>query len=386
MLSLFRNYGATPDCTRLVDVNKFVNILVNCDSATFMKDAQEPVRLFNGVSDYQDRPIYSLLAAIINELLNLLPIPSQEFKIFGNSGTWHVYTSNVFLSFIVINCFLLFVATYLTIKVISQCLESCNFSEINNSLFIIFGVALITLNEITKTFFWTPHTQIPNVIIPIYAIYLILNHELFAQRNFVYKHLTFISIGIFVYPFIGILLLIPFFISLQSWKFRVFSCSLAAIPYLSYPIIVELFGGQFRNVTINKFRQFIWVLDVAESEEPLSALLSFIHSFLATVPILPTVFVLSTFTVIFLKDMTLEYLRSYFWRSTIYFGLFYAFFTFFIGFYARRLTYGVMLYFIALAFLAIVRTIPNVRHLTGVLTSAISTLILIFLLSNGAMA
>ena len=146
MLSLFRNYGATPDCTRLVDVNKFVNILVNCDSATFMKDAQEPVRLFNGVSDYQDRPIYSLLAAIINELLNLLPIPSQEFKIFGNSGTWHVYTSNVFLSFIVINCFLLFVATYLTIKVISQCLESCNFSEINNSLFIIFGVALITLN------------------------------------------------------------------------------------------------------------------------------------------------------------------------------------------------------------------------------------------------
>jgi hypothetical protein len=385
ILSLFRSYGEIPDCTRLVGVTKSVNVLVNCDSSVFMKDAQHPMRVFNGVSDYQDRPIYSLLASLVNLFFELLQLPSQNFDVIGNSGNSHVYTSTIFLSFIVINSILLFTAVFLTIAVCKKTLEDSGFNQSSRGLIISCAVAIVTLNEITKTFFWTPHTQIPNVIVPIYSIYLLLNHKRFVEKKFYRRQILAIAIGIFLYPLIGILLLIPFFSSFQSWKFKTIFSSLAAMPYLIYPLIIEFFGGEFRNVTITKYREFVWVIDVARSSDPFANFLNFLRAFLVSIPTVPTLFILVIFTISCFKSRKITYFSDSFWRNSIYFGLFYGFFTFIIGFYARRLSYGFVLYFVILAFFAILKMIPDFKYLKLGLITTLSILVALFLFSNGPM-
>jgi hypothetical protein len=385
ILSLFRSYGDIPDCTRLVSINRSVNVLVNCDSAVFMKDAQNPIRVFNGESDYQDRPIYSLLARVINQIFELLQIPSQNFDVVGNSGSLHVYTSTIFLSFILINSILLFMAVFLTIEVCNKTLEGTGFSTRSRGLITSCAVAIVTLNEITKTFFWTPHTQIPNIIVPIYAIYLLSSYKQFAEKKFYRRHILAIAIGIFIYPLFGILLLIPFFSSFQSWKFKIVISSLAAIPYLVYPLIIESFGGEYRNVAVAKFREFVWVIDVARSSDPFANYLDFSRTFIASIPTVPIIFVMTIFTLMYLKSRKTDYFGGFFWRGSIYFGLFYGFFTFLIGFYARRLSYGFVLYFVILAFLAVLKMVPDSRFLKQGLVITIVALVSLFLLSNGPM-
>ena len=133
-LSLIRNYKQVPECSRLVEVTSQMRVLVNCDSATFMKDAQDPTRIISGVSDYQDRPLYSILAHFISKLWDLSNLPTRNFLVIGNSGLSFNYKSDVYVAFVLINLTLLLLTVWLTLKICSEIFMLVEMPEINQRI------------------------------------------------------------------------------------------------------------------------------------------------------------------------------------------------------------------------------------------------------------
>ncbi|MFM7979907.1 MAG: hypothetical protein ACKPKO_11385, partial [Candidatus Fonsibacter sp.] len=75
IISLFRSYPLDHPCGRVLDINSVMSVLINCDSAVYMKDAQNPIRLVNGESVYQDRPIPTLLVAMLAKFWHFFNLP-----------------------------------------------------------------------------------------------------------------------------------------------------------------------------------------------------------------------------------------------------------------------------------------------------------------------
>ena len=101
IISLFRNYPSNHPCGRVLDINSAMSVLINCDSAVYMKDAQNPVRLVNGESVYQDRPLPTLLVATLSKFWHFLNLPDYYRDVQGNSGqivTYSLITYVIFLA------------------------------------------------------------------------------------------------------------------------------------------------------------------------------------------------------------------------------------------------------------------------------------------------
>ena len=103
LVSLFRKYPPNHPCGKVLSVSKNLNVLINCDSAVFMKDAQEPSRLFDGQSVYQDRPLPTLLVSILSKAWRLFNLPDYYRNVVGNSGIPYTYSLATYLFFLIIN-------------------------------------------------------------------------------------------------------------------------------------------------------------------------------------------------------------------------------------------------------------------------------------------
>jgi hypothetical protein len=102
-MSLLRNYFADPVCGRILNIGMDFNVLINCDSAVFMKDAQNPMRLFDGQSVYQDRPGHASVIWFVGNFLKRIGFPNQTREIVGTSGAVTQYDSVFYLSFLLLN-------------------------------------------------------------------------------------------------------------------------------------------------------------------------------------------------------------------------------------------------------------------------------------------
>lgn len=345
VLSLFRNYPYVPSCSRLVEIGPWIEVLVNCDSSVFFKDVEEPMRLINGISDYQDRPLYAAVAAILLLIMRVIGIPESTQVILGNSGSYSEYSSSTYIALILVNSFILMVSIVLALRVANIIAKTYSINAINSLLLRLSVALLVTLNEVSKTFFWTPHTQIPNLLLPIYALYLILTLQQMEQHYRFYAHNIFVLALTFVYPLMGILFLILLFAQYRSFIYRfTVSASIASL-FILYPIAIEVFGGTFRSVTVSEYRQFVWIWDFLRDDQLIDGLYSFFQSFLGTISWTPSVFVLSV-VILLLFNRNRYYVKEFPYIPIFAFGITYFFTTFAIGFYARRLTYGSLLFFV----------------------------------------
>jgi hypothetical protein len=93
VFTLFRNFTDTPKCGKIVEPIPGLNVLVNCDSSIFMKDADNPMRLLDGSSDYQDRPAHSAIISLFLKLFKFLNLPDKTFSVTGLSGSQYSYSA-----------------------------------------------------------------------------------------------------------------------------------------------------------------------------------------------------------------------------------------------------------------------------------------------------
>ena len=343
--SLVRDYSAPPPCTRVVNVTESLNVLINCDSALFMKDADQPTRLVNGQSGYQDRPLNAITAHAISGFISALGITNQQLTVTGNSGSSYTYSTNIYIAYILINLLVLILAISLLFKVYIQYKPEISLRNLNESNVIALNLLLLVgLNEITKTFFWTPHSQLFNLLFPALSIYLL--SKVYKTRSIKDYAVKVISIVIltFFYPLFLILILILLLYKNVKLPFKIVASLFAAISYFSYPSLVELLGGKFRNPQIDEFRQFYWPFDILAGRESPSLVFIQIRELILSVPVFP-VLVLIAIT-LYRRSIDRSGLRTKFDYSKMYlwFALSYFVFLLGIGLGTRRLTFGLIVF------------------------------------------
>lgn len=343
IVSLFRNYPLNHPCGRVLDITWGMEVLINCDSAVYMKDAQSPSRLFNGESVYQDRPLPTLLIAAAARLWHFLKLPDYNRDVVGNSGIIINYSLITYIFFLLLSAFVLCVSCWLGIKTFS--IISNKFT-IKNEIFIIIALlftTLLSMNELTKTFFWTPGSQMFNLLIPVYLFYLLQFANTSVTTKFFIFNLIMFTLLMFSYAFF-ILVAIPLMlIKWKSFRFRSAAVATSILIYAAYPQILQLCGGTYNNFALGYRRMYLWVLDSYFDHQLFQNLGKNFLFFANTFPILPIILALLIFLIVtyksgflwdFLTLVRLEIILLFFYFLT--FGLY--------GYYSRRLTYPLMIF------------------------------------------
>jgi len=338
IISLFRSYPLDHPCGRVLDINSVMSVLINCDSAVYMKDAQDPIRLVNGESVYQDRPIPTLLVAILARFWHFLNLPDYYREVQGNSGQIVTYSLVTYIIFLALSAAIFSMACYVGIKSLFRLQQKLGIpNEIFINIAFIF-VVVLAMNEITKTFFWTPGSQMFNLLLPVYAFYLITYNYKDITFKFYLSQILIVSLLLFSYAFF-IILLVP--LVLANWnklRNRILLCSVPIIAYLSYPFLLNQFGGTYNNFAVGYRRMYIWVIDAYKQDKAFEKISEFLGYFLESIPLMPTILILFALTTFKLmkKNINLDF------RSEIFLISVHILMISFYGYYSRRLTFPII--------------------------------------------
>ena len=338
IISLFRSYPLDHPCGRVLDINSVMSVLINCDSAVYMKDAQNPIRLVNGESVYQDRPIPTLLVAMLAKFWHFLNLPDYYREVQGNSGQIVTYSLVTYIIFLALSAAIFSMACYVGLKSLFRFQQKLN---VPNEIFIntaFIFVIVVAMNEITKTFFWTPGSQMFNLLLPVYAFYLITYNYKDITYKFYFSQILIVSILLFSYAFF-IILLVP--LILAKWnklRNRLLLCSVPVIAYLSYPFLLNQFGGTYNNFAVGYRRMYIWVIDAYKQGNFFEKISEFLGYFFESIPVLPTVLILIALTSFTLvqKNLHLDF------RNELLLIFVHILMISFYGYYSRRLTFPIV--------------------------------------------
>jgi len=342
--SLLRHYPTNNPCAQVFSVAKHTSLLINCDSAVFMKDAQNPARLFNGDSVYQDRPLPTLLVSVLSKVWHYFTFPDYQRSVVGNSGVSFTYSLLTYVLFLFLNVLILSIACWLGLKLVLVFFKNYNIDFVFYPRFAIFIVSIISLNEITKTFFWTPHSQMFNLLLPVYFFFLLQFRNTNIESKFFVINCFFILVLLFCYAFY-ILLIIPMLI--MNWKnieTRILMIVLCVTPYLLYPTLLELFGGQYYSLGLEKYRLFIWLLDSIKNAPEAPSIYGNFYSFIKTFPIFPVFLIIVLLLWWFLQKNSFSVELFKLVKFEFYAVLIYFLFLAVYGYYARRLTYTLIIF------------------------------------------
>ena len=338
IISLFRSYPLDHPCGRVLDINSVMGVLINCDSAVYMKDAQNPIRLVNGESVYQDRPIPTLLVAMLAKFWHFLNLPDYYREVQGNSGQIVTYSLVTYIIFLALSAAIFSMACYVGLKSLFRFQQKLN---VPNEIFIntaFVFVIVVAMNEITKTFFWTPGSQMFNLLLPVYAFYLITYNYKDITYKFYFSQILIVSILLFSYAFF-IILLVP--LILAKWnklRNRLLLCSVPIIAYLSYPFLLNQFGGTYNNFAVSYRRMYIWVIDAYKQDKFFEKISEFLGYFFESIPLLPTILILIALTAFMLmqKNLHLDF------RNELLLIFVHILMISFYGYYSRRLTFPIV--------------------------------------------
>jgi hypothetical protein len=339
VISLFRSYPLDHPCGRVLDINSVMSVLINCDSAVYMKDAQNPIRLVNGESVYQDRPIPTLLVAMLAKFWHLLNLPDYYREVQGNSGQIVTYSLVTYIFFLALSAAIFSMACYVGLKSLYRFQQKLN---IPNEIFIntaFIFVIVVAMNEITKTFFWTPGSQMFNLLLPVYTFYLITYNYKDTTYKFYFSQILIVSLLLFSYAFF-IILLVP--LILAKWnklRNRLLLCSVPVIAYLSYPFLLNQFGGTYNNFAVGYRRMYIWVIDAYKQDKFFEKISEFLGYFFESIPLLPTILILISLTAFMLmqKNLHLDF------RNELLLIFVHILMISFYGYYSRRLTFPIII-------------------------------------------
>lgn len=306
-----------------------------------MKDAQSPSRLFNGESVYQDRPAHALLVWIMSSFMKFLGVPNESQEIIGNSGDVTTYQSTFYLSYLVINLLILLMAIKLAIDYIFPIYSKWSTYSGASTIFLI--IFLVAGNELTKTFFWTPHSQMFNILLPVMSLVMLSKLEKIDSFK-VFLSLTFSLVFLmFFYPLFGILLIIMVFANYSNFWTRAAIISMVLSINLIYPRILEYLGGSYSNHAILKFRQYVWILDAAKQDEISERTMANIKLFASTIPVIPTLLLTAGAILLLIVVLRVEKKSIAINSEHLPYFVFFVVYVFSVlamGYYSRRLTLG----------------------------------------------
>jgi hypothetical protein len=343
LVSLFRNYPTNHPCGRVLEVVGPINVLINCDSSVYMKDAQAPSRLFNGESVYQDRPLPTLIVSALSKFWQFLNLPNFSREIIGNSGNVTNYSFITYFFFILLSAVVLSLTCFIGINTLSELTKRFNASE---DLFVVVAtifVFLISMNELTKTFFWTPGSQMFNLLLPVYLFALIQKSQSKVSNKVFITNIILFALLLFSYAFFIILIIPLLFLNWKNFKYRLFWITPIPLLYFLYPSLIKVFGGEYYSFGFGYRRLYVWIIDSYLENRLYVVLLENLILFFQTFPFIPIVLLISVLFFIPKNNLYIfNIIRIY--KVEILISLVHFLMLALYGYYSRRLTYPLILF------------------------------------------
>jgi hypothetical protein len=167
---------------------------------------------------------------------------------------------------------------------------------------------MIVQNPVNREFFWTPHSQMFNILIPAVLFQLAQKDFILTRKRFWY-YLLFFAAMTLVYPTFSIVIAVFF---VMSWRklgkiYGLFTF-LVLLPRILWPRIVELLGGNYVDWPVVGHRRFVWIIDSYNRDtlriDALNNLLKFLNS-------LPVNWLVITIGLMFFGALVLMQSRSH---------------------------------------------------------------------------
>lgn len=249
-------------CNFYITKFRIFNVHLDCDAQYFLLDSQDPLRILRNQTPLQDRPLYTFVVYVFSKILNVFGIPSGPITYLGEDGIPQTYFVLNYGIFIALNSMTLLVSMCLALSALKR---NSSFTKTHTTVLTLLAVLLISQNPISREFFWTPHSQIFNILIPCLLFFIAQREFLLTKRRF-YLYLLLVGIGSLIYSSFYLILPILF---LKAYRtFGIVRGSLVLIclaPRLVWPFVLSIFGGNYSDVPIKEYRRFIWVKDAYDA-------------------------------------------------------------------------------------------------------------------------
>lgn len=275
-------------CGETVRLGRMLSFPLNCDSFEFIDDAIDPAILLHPRSIRQARPVFVITAALLTRGLiacrfqRLIPgrtyvaiaaTPKfqrhyEKHHLSVDPNSYPSYALCAYVSYVLINGILL-LATLILFHWLAV-------EDLSPNLMVVAFASLLLANDVVKVFFWTPHTQFFNLVVPLGCVLICQELLRYPCRRTVsvgcfglvtgVLSLAYGSFAIWVLGGVAALAL-SLGVAQPRLAFRGFmqrSGALAvgfAIPPLAWVAICKLVAGSYYNHEIGSYHQFVWVLE-----------------------------------------------------------------------------------------------------------------------------
>jgi hypothetical protein len=186
----------TKNCVVNIHLPGPFGIGLNCDSPEFMRLASQPSGLLEPRNTRQSRP--GMIAAAATMAWALSPLTTLADRLGIRAGRADIDPQRIatafardipaFLAYIILNVLLVLMTFYFFRLICAPWLDNSA-----SAMVVLTSVGfLLVTNDVVKAFVWTPHTQMFNLLVPVFAVYASIraNAGALIQRRFA------ISIGL----------------------------------------------------------------------------------------------------------------------------------------------------------------------------------------------
>lgn len=277
--------GPDKDCpVNYIRLNNFTGFSMNCDAIEYIGASVNPGYLFQQNYKRQSRPLYLLAGSLAGYSIYYLSYPFHKAINKKASVYFHndlpqnkvsLYLSH-YAGLVLINLIILIISLLLFEKILHHFTGSWKNGVWLNIILLI----LLISNHVTKTFFWTPHQQMFNTLLPLLCIWLFSS---ILKNNYSISKLCFASLlyGILLLFYGSFLLLLPIMIIAILYKHKIIlnqsifhtikqlalPVIIFCLPVITWIIILKLTGVNFYSWEINYFREFVWITDAMKSSD-----------------------------------------------------------------------------------------------------------------------
>jgi len=233
---------------------------LNCDAGDFMASARDPARLFQKHAVRQNRPLLIFAAAMIGRGIERLNLAGLFPESYASKPTFKGLL-NVYLAYVMLNGVILVVAILLFLEIIET------YQPGGGWLIALPLSVLLAANGVVKFAFWSPHTVMFNVIMPLLTIYVVARIQGSPPPGTRWVLGVSLLGGVLTLAYGSFVLVLPCMVAaclLQNeygkgvlWKMT----GVFLAPTLLWNAVLVVTVGEIYNHEVTVWREFVWIAD-----------------------------------------------------------------------------------------------------------------------------
>ena len=243
------------NCAFVNEMGQGMRHILNCDAVEYLAIAHTPSMVMTWAHPYrQSRPLSYLAPHVV-------ALPLRLSSWLSAHGPYKPFAAE-FVAFALINLVVLIVTMLCFIRLMRMARTS-----VPLGIELLFTLVVLGANDVTKIFFWSPHSQIYNLLVPCVTMYLIVRMLDAGRALSLRQALLFglgTGIGLLMYGSFSVLLVCACATQLLAYRKILvpFIIGAAAVAtYAAWVAYVRVTAGFFYSYETEMYRQFVWLID-----------------------------------------------------------------------------------------------------------------------------